>query len=419
MSRQGTTRGRPLAALVLLLAAWVGLRVAYWEPVEEPGASFNMIAGLPSSGGSGDETDGGAPVANGPQSVPGMGHWPHEPPLAGYYGVPPGYGPPAYSRGAYAAWSYAAQSQPPMRFDRFPAAPDQAAQAAPFWWGPDSYSALQPAAPVPAPGPQRVPVRAAIAQQMMWMAAVSASPLAMERFSIGPRNGDAGPFRGGSAPGRRWSADSWLLLRKGGNAALASGIAPATYGASQFGAVLRYRLAPQSGHRPTAYLRTTAALNGSREKEAALGISARPVRGLPVAVAAEARANHRPGRREARPAVLAWTELPPFALPMGARGEFYAQAGYVGGKFATPFADGQLRVDRRVAQWGGAELRAGGGAWAGAQKGASRVDAGPTATMGVPLVSGASARVGFDYRFRLAGNAEPRSGPALTISAGF
>ncbi|MBV1686578.1 hypothetical protein KRR38_02555 [Novosphingobium sp. G106] len=196
-------------------------------------------------------------------------------------------------------------------------------------------------------------------------------------------------------------------------------MAPATYGASQLGAVVRYRLAPQSPHRPALYLRGSAALNGSREREGALGLSVRPIAGLPVVVAAEARLNDQPTGRHVRPAAFAYTELPPVGLPLGTRAEFYGQAGYVGGDFATAFADGQVRVDRRVVRVGRGEFRAGGGAWGGAQKGASRLDVGPSAMLGMPLGGSAGLRVAADWRFRITGNAAPTSGPALTLSAGF
>jgi hypothetical protein len=113
------------------------------------------------------------------------------------------------------------------------------------------------------------------------------------------------------------------------------------------------------------------------------------------------------------------SEFPPVPLPAGLRGEAYAQAGYVGGRDATAFADGQLRIDRRIARAGSFELRAGGGAWAGVQRGASRVDVGPTASIGTQAPGGGSLRVGVDWRIRVAGNASPGSGAALTLSAGF
>jgi hypothetical protein len=117
--------------------------------------------------------------------------------------------------------------------------------------------------------------------------------------------------------------------------------------------------------------------------------------------------------------MFAYTEMPPVNLPLGTRAEFYGQAGYVGGNFATAFADGQVRIDRRIIHLGRGELRAGGSAWGGAQKGASRLDVGPTATLGMPLGGTAGARLALDWRFRIAGNAMPTSGPALTLSAGF
>ncbi len=216
----------------------------------------------------------------------------------------------------------------------------------------------------------------------------------------------------------RWSADGWVLLRPEGGAG-ASGAAPATYGASQAGAVLRYRLAPGSGHRPALHLRASAALNGTREQDLALGFSARPLPAVPLVLGAELRAARQPAGTQLRPAVLAVTELPPFALPGGLRGEAYGQAGWVGGRFATAFADGQLRADRGVTPPGRAELRLGAGVWGGAQKDAARLDAGPSAILAFDLGRGVPARLALDWRFRVAGDAAPASGPALALSAGF
>ncbi|MFT4027688.1 MAG: hypothetical protein QM676_12920 [Novosphingobium sp.] len=226
----------------------------------------------------------------------------------------------------------------------------------------------------------------------------------------------APPLRA-SGGARRWSADAWALVRSGGVAASA-GPAAGAYGGSQAGAVLRYRLAPGNPHKPAAYLRASAALNGSGEREIAAGLSARPIGEVPVAVAAEGRLGRLGGRVAARPALMAATEIAPVTLPGKARAEFYLQAGYVGGLGATPFIDGQVRIDRRVAQVGPVELRTGAGAWGGAQQGAGRLDVGPSATLGIAQ-NQASARIGLDWRFRVKGRARPSSGPALTISAGF
>ncbi|MEY4238629.1 MAG: hypothetical protein RL339_1230, partial [Pseudomonadota bacterium] len=111
-------------------------------------------------------------------------------------------------------------------------------------------------------------------------------------------------------------------------------------------------------------------------------------------------------------------ELPRFTLPAGLAGEVSAQAGDVGGPGGTAFVDGQLRVERRLLRLGRSELRAGLGAWGGAQKGANRIDVGPSATLDFP-VGGGQGRVSADWRLRAAGNAAPQSGPAITLSAGF
>lgn len=288
---------------------------------------------------------------------------------------------------------------------------------------PPAMRTLEPMrpAPLPAPPPAPVPVQVSAGHQLLWMAALSRVPLppGFPGQSAVPSSVGGGPSARTSDRQSRWSADGWLLLRDGGSVPPAGGVAPATYGASQLGAVVRYRLAPQSAHRPAVYLRGSAALNGSREREGALGLSVRPVAGLPVVVAAEARLNDQPTGRHVRPAAFAYTELPPVDLPLGTRAEFYGQAGYVGGDFATAFADGQARLDRRLLRVGRGELRAGGGVWGGAQKGASRLDVGPSATLGMPLGGSAGLRVAADWRFRITGNAEPSSGPALTLSAGF
>lgn len=217
----------------------------------------------------------------------------------------------------------------------------------------------------------------------------------------------------------RWSFDTWLLLRPGGTGEAVPGGRLASYGASQVGAVIRYRLAPASPHRATAYARATQALAAGEESEVAAGIAARPLAAVPVSFHSELRGTrHGSGKVELRPATFAVTELPPVSLPLGLRGEAYAQAGYVGGKFATAFADGQARIDREIARFDLAEVRAGAGVWGGAQKDAARLDVGPTASFDFEI-GGAPARLALDYRWRIAGEAMPGRGVAVTLSTGF
>lgn len=219
-----------------------------------------------------------------------------------------------------------------------------------------------------------------------------------------------------SGAGSRWSGDAWLMMRQDTTTAVASG--RPSYGRSQAGAVVRYRLAPSNAHAPQVYARASSALAGPPERDVVAGLSARPVPRVPLRVALEARVSETGQGTELRPAAIAITEFPPVALPRGLRGEAYLQGGYVGGRFATAFVDGQGRIEGSVARFGETEVRAGVGAWGGAQEGAARLDVGPTAAASFRL-GDARGRIAADYRFRVAGDAEPQSGPALTLSAGF
>jgi hypothetical protein len=212
------------------------------------------------------------------------------------------------------------------------------------------------------------------------------------------------------------SADAWLMVRQDTTTPVVSG--RPSYGRSQAGAVLRYRLAPSSALGPQGYLRASSALEGALEKDLVVGLSSRLVPRVPLRFAVEARISETSRGTELRPAVIAVTEFPPLGLPHGVRAEAYVQGGYVGGASATAFVDGQGRVERRLMQFGEAEVSAGAGVWGGAQKGAARLDIGPTAAASFRLGE-SRGRVAADYRFRVAGEAEPRSGPALTLSAGF
>lgn len=255
------------------------------------------------------------------------------------------------------------------------------------------------------------------------------SPLQEEpRLSLHPGNEQglqAAPFpflkTAAQQPGAdRWSADAWLLMRRDTVTPATSG--RGSYGRSQIGGVLRYRLAPFSAHRPAAYLRFARALAGEQENEVGLGLTARPFARVPLALATELRLGTLQGAVHARPAAYVVSELPPFDLPGGFSGETYFQAGYVAGANSTVFADGQARVTRRLLAFGPAELSTGAGVWGGAQKGASRLDIGPGATLKLDLGEThrrIPARLSLDWRFRVAGEAEPDSGPSLTVSAGF
>lgn len=219
-------------------------------------------------------------------------------------------------------------------------------------------------------------------------------------------------------PVRRWRADAWVAWRPGGGSPGAGSAAVPLYGASQAGAVLRYDLAPGSRHRPAAYARVVSALAGSRDGDVAAGLAARPLPPVPLTAHVEVRLSRSAGGTALRPAAFVAAGFDEAPLPLGMLGRGYAQAGYVGGRGATAFADGSLVAGRRLLRRGDTVLEAGAGLWAGAQRGAARLDVGPSAGLRFPL-GGGTGRIAVDYRLRAAGNAAPASGVALTLSAGF
>ncbi len=386
-----TRRGQPLIALILVLGSWVSARAMMFDASEIPLAPPFAI---PSA-------DAASPIAT---RRPSLGSEPEPAPPVGLSRAPLALFEPDYSflsEMAPAPVMYAnPATQAPADAGKRHLSQDFAPVGGWSLFPNDASNELSRAmAPLKAAQPR---------SRLAALQPDSAAPQSADPAGQEPQNA-----------GSRWSADSWMLWRRGSRTRLAGGVLTPSYGASQAGSVLRYRLMRNNAHRPSAYLRITTALDSSAEREASLGLSARPFARIPLVAAAEARLTSTPGGRMIRPAGFIVTELPPLALPLGLRGEAYGQAGYVGGKFATPFADGQLRADRALLILAEFNVRLGAGLWGGAQKGASRLDAGPSLTVGRPLGGSASMRLAADWRFRVAGKAAPGSGPAVTLSAGF
>jgi hypothetical protein len=211
------------------------------------------------------------------------------------------------------------------------------------------------------------------------------------------------------APTRRWSLSAWSFVRSGGPAALAAG---GLLGGSQAGARLTWRL-DRSSARPLALsFRLSAALRRRHSAEAALGLDWQPDRRLPVHLLAERRQALGPEGRSAFAVAVHGgvgdSRLGPFRI------DAYAQAGLVGARSRDPFGDGALRLSLPLDE----RARVGGGAWAAAQPGLSRLDIGPQASIRLP-VAGRAVTLAADWRLRVAGNARPGSGPALTVATDF
>lgn len=392
-------RGQPLLLLGGLVLGWCGLRVASWEspfPVEQAAEELEQSAAeiVPAPAVTAPmETDAGEAGSDWlqrplPQSIPQAPGWQRLSALDRAGG-----NRPAVLTGV--PWQLAQAT------DLVPPAGARSPDMAPTTLIGSELLMLAGLAQMELPDMLLAYLQPAAAAPAVRQAAVGAT--------IAPLPRAAGPGR--------WSGDGWVLLRDGSTTSLTSG--QPSYGRSQAGAVLRYRLTPGTGgFSPQLYLRGSTALAGAREQEIAAGLAVRPLPGVPVRIAAELRVNDNRAGSELRPALFAVTELPPVALPGGTVGETYVQAGYVGGDFASAFVDGQARIDRPVLDRRGAQLRVGAAAWGGAQRGSNRLDVGPSASVsfGIRALRG---RIAADYRLRVAGNAEPASGPAVTISAGF
>lgn len=202
----------------------------------------------------------------------------------------------------------------------------------------------------------------------------------------------------------RWSVSTWLLVRNNSGSALASA---GTLGGTQTGFRIGYRLS-----RPVSLsARFSSPLGNGRGAEAALGIDWRPLARIPLNLLAERRqAIGRDGRN-----AFALTLYGGLSgrLAGNFRVDAYAQGGIVGARSRDLFGDGSARLGVPI---GGFEL--GASVSGGAQPGAARLDLGPQMTFRLP-VAGERLRLTAEWRFRVAGEARPGSGPALTLASDF
>ncbi len=204
----------------------------------------------------------------------------------------------------------------------------------------------------------------------------------------------------------RWQASAWFVTRRG------AGAGGAMLGGDQAG--LRLARTLDRRGRLALYARASAPLSGSG-RELALGVEWQPWR-APMRFMAEQRIAL--DRGKSGPAVAVVAGVTGVDLPFAFELEAYGQAGAVKRARVDPFADGAVRVTREVAAAGDARLALGAGTWGAAQREAARIDIGPTAVTSLP-VSGQTLRIAVDWRERVAGNARPGSGPALTLGADF
>lgn len=228
-----------------------------------------------------------------------------------------------------------------------------------------------------------------------------------------------------------WSLYSWAFFRQGSNNDTGSLLAiNPSYGASQAGAILRYRTANIADLGPELYLRTAGALQGA-EIDAAIGASIQPLAAVPARLSLEYRQPLRGGARAGVSMALAGGFSANNVIhDVDVNG--YGQIGAVGLRQTQGFFDLQVAATHRLVQRPSYGLSVGAGLWTGGQTDNRRladnrspdstviyrVDAGPRIALHLPLFK-TNASLALDMRQRIAGNADPDSGLALTFVSDF
>ena len=217
---------------------------------------------------------------------------------------------------------------------------------------------------------------------------------------------------------KRWSGEAYTLLRDSGTVGL--GINP-VLGGGQSSASIAYTPIPLAKRPVYAVVRTTTANTGGFGASSAGAASSQIAAGVRwqafpwASVSAERLfAVQHSGRS-------AWT----VRLAGGAArrvgpvlADAYAEAGVVGfrhgdpfaslqGRAVVPFAVSAFRVEPGFALWSGIQS---------AGTTVDRVDLGPTLAVAWDRWH---VRASADYRFKVAGNAQPGSGPAVTVAGAF
>jgi hypothetical protein len=181
-------------------------------------------------------------------------------------------------------------------------------------------------------------------------------------------------------------------------------------GGGQSGFVATRRLGADNVH---LMLRGAIAHSNSSERELAAGLRLFADQARSVSLSLERRF-----RNDAPDAFAAYIAAgrSDIAMPLAFRLDAYAQAGVVAGRTTTAFFDLTMRARRALPM--AETVKVGGGLWAGGQDDAARFDIGPTISTEI-MLGAQPLRIDADWRFRIAGEARPASGPALTLSTAF
>ena len=209
----------------------------------------------------------------------------------------------------------------------------------------------------------------------------------------------------------KFNGYAYIFGRAGGGGANSLG---ARYGASQAALQASYRIHSADLFILDASLRAQTAL-GQNDREIAVGVRLKPNEKFPIAIIAERRV--RPSADDGF-AIYAAGGKSALKLPKDFNLDLYGQAGVSTAGKDTLFFDASANVQRPLYKNGKVAVSAGGGAWAGGQRGAQRLDVGPTVSVNISNGK-QNFRISGDWREQVTGNAEPGSGAAITISSDF
>ncbi len=213
-------------------------------------------------------------------------------------------------------------------------------------------------------------------------------------------------------PRRRVQLYGYSLWRQGSGS---GAFAPAAqYGGSQAGLIATWDPFGRAEKGVALLVRASATPDGN-ERELALGARWQPNRRWPISLLAERRFRL---DGQDRFAFYAAGGVNDVEIVGNVKFDAYGQAGYVNGKDGGGFFDAHGRFLHPVATLAGLPLSAGAGAWAGGQTGVRRLDVGPTIATRVETGL-TDFTLQLDWRQRVAGNANPKDGLALTVSTGF
>ena len=219
-----------------------------------------------------------------------------------------------------------------------------------------------------------------------------------------------------AAPRARISMTSWVLIRpEESPIQLASA---GQLGGSQIGARINLPIFALTHHQiVTLSARASSGLARPYGTEVAAAIGIKHHGRVSGELLVERRFKANEGGRSDF-AVIAAAGLYDVRITPHLSADAYIQAGVVGLKSRDAFADLAARVEHDMTSNKWVRVSAGAGIWAGAQPGVTRLDIGPQIIVR-PKVKGAGARISAEWRFRIAGNARPASGPSLSAGLDF